>query len=340
MEILERYKQYREANNKSNNTVLNEQTRLIKLVNDSDKHFKDINEQDTMKYLKQLSLGSKTQYSTTIINFFKWYLDTKERPKCMKWFEYPSKDLLVQKSDPDREKHLITDEEYAKIIQYTKRTPKWSALYETLYLSGGRRDEVNNMKFKDVSRLVTEGIITLRKSKTIPRTIALNGNPEQLIRWIEQHPTQNPNDPLFPSDARTNSCGQMLSVSINKNFEVLKNKLDIKQALTPHSFRKTRATIMFSSRNPTYDDSEIAKYFGWKPHTVVERREQYDLRTEKDLQKKVRGAQPKIQDFDTVKAERDTVVNKLMKQMEAMREEINILKYEKETGIDVFPDKQ
>ena len=124
----------------------------------------------------------------------------------------------------------------------------------------------------------------------------------------------------------------MNSLSINNKFETIKKNTGIKDSLTIHCFRKTRATIMFSSRNPTYDDSEMAKYFGWKTWTVHERRNEYDLRTEKDLQDKIIGKTAKIETYDIVKQERDSlidkqekIINKLMNkinELESFREEV------------------
>ena len=68
---------------------------------------------------------------------------------------------------------------------------------------------------------------------------------------------------------------------------------------------------MFSSRNPIYDDTEIGQFFGWKPHTVVDRRQQYDLRGFDDLKEKIQGKNKvKLDTFDIVKQERDTIDQK------------------------------
>ena len=39
--------------------------------------------------------------------------------------------------------------------------------------------------------------------------------------------------------------------------------------------------------NQGYDDKEMGLLFGWKPHTVIERRNEYDLRGLEDLKKQV-----------------------------------------------------
>ena len=219
-----------------------------------------------------------------------------ERVPNMEWFEFPKKAVLVKRGDADVKQQLLTDEEYNKVQQYIARDIKWSALFETLYLSGGRPNEVNQMNVGDVI-IEEDGNVTLviRDSKTIPRKVPLPENPAKLKNWLSYHPFKDDkNSPLFPSNNHRNMHQRMATVAINRKFDVIKKYTGIKSTLTPHCFRKTRATIMFSSRDPIFDDTEIAQYFGWKSHTVVDRREQYDLSNFDDLKQKVQGNVGKI----------------------------------------------
>ena len=222
-EILARYKKFREANCKSKNTIKGDLVTLNTLIKfTKNKPLNEINESDLQGYMKTIrALGTKTLYGMKLINFFKWLkneeikkknekiedekkkiplLPKRARPDVMAWFEFPSEELKAKHRDPDVKRFLITPTEYNKIIQYCRAKPKWSALYETLYLSGGRPDEVNSMNVGDV---IIEGgkvTVTLKKSKTIPRKVPLADTPKMLIRWIQNHPFKdNPYAPLFPS---------------------------------------------------------------------------------------------------------------------------------------------
>ncbi|MHA1968123.1 MAG: tyrosine-type recombinase/integrase [Candidatus Hodarchaeales archaeon] len=324
-EILEKYIKFREANNKSKNTIKGDIYTLSKLLNfTNNKPLKEIDESDLQGFMKTLnSLNAITQYGSRIITFNKWLFKITakhQRPPNMEWFEFPSEELKAKNRDPDVKRFLITPIEYHKIIQYCKTKPKWSALYETLYLSGGRAGEVNSMNIGDV--IIEGGKVTiiLRNSKTIPRKVPLAETPKMLLRWLQNHPFKNnPDAPLFHSESRSNLYKRALTQNINDNFDIVKKYTGIKSSLTPHCFRKTRATIMFSSRNPVFDDTEIAKFFGWKPHTVSERRAQYDLRDFDDLKAKVQSNVKSVETIETITAERDT----LKEELDSLRKQMN-----------------
>ncbi len=344
-EIMHEYVKNRQANSKAVNTIKTDITSLKGLLSFVDnKPFKNITEEDTRDFIGGFSnVATKVQYATRIIKFYRWFnrLDNRERPSIMKWFEYPSKDLLIKNKDADVKQYLITDEEYQTIIQFCGEEPKWSALFETLYLSGARPNEVNQMNIGDVE--IDEKnrvIITLRDSKTIPRKVPLPDNPSMLIRWLEYHPRKiDKNTPLFLSNSHRKYFKRMVTVAINRKFDTIKKYTNIKKTLTPHCFRKTRATIMFSNRDPIFDDTEIGKFFGWKPHTVVDRRQQYDLRDFDDLKEKIQGKNKvRLDTFDIVKQERDTLERKYRNEIRDLKKGISDLKHQlvKKTEIDNF----
>lgn len=323
-EILNQYKEVRKANGMRDNTIFQDMVTLNGLIEHTKgKNLKDIDAKDTQTYLNHLdNIVTKMTYASKIIKFYKWYfkLKKRERPKNMEWFEYPTAKMLRKQQDPDIKKYLITDEEYNKIVQFLKSDLKWSALFETMYLSGARPNEIMQMNIKDVD-IEPDGVtITITDSKTIPRKIPLPENPKLLIRWYESHPYKNnPDSPLWISNDKKNYHNRMVTISINNKFKSIKKYTGIKKSLTPHCFRKTRATIYFSSRNPTYDDSEISKIFGWEPLMVAIRRRQYDLRNFDDLKNKIQGKIEPVETYDIVKQERDTLIEK-------QKKEINILK--------------
>jgi integrase len=327
-EILEKYIKFREANNKSKNTIKGDIYTLSKLLNfTNNKPLKEIDESDLQGFIKSLkTLGTKSQYGMKLIIFYRWLfkITTKhQRPPNLQWFEFPSEELKAKHHNPDVKRFLITPTEYSKIIQYCRIDFKWSALYETLYLSGGRPNEVNEMNIGDVINEGGKVTVLLNTSKTIPRKVPLPDTPKMLVRWIQNHPFKdNPNCPLFITGSNHSSDIRMFVKNINRHFNVVKRNTGIKSTLTPHAFRKTRASIMFSARTKDggiiYDDKEIAQYFGWKPHTVSQRRQQYDLRNFEDLKEKIHRKVKSVETLETVTAERDTLkeeLHSLKKQM-------------------------
>jgi integrase len=166
--------------------------------------------------------------------------------------------------------------------------------------------------------------VLLNNSKTIPRKVPLPDTPKMLVRWIQNHPFKdNPDAPLFITGSNRTSDKRMFVKNINRHFNVVKRNTGIKSTLTPHCFRKSRASIMFSSRTKDggiiYDDKEIGQYFGWKNHTVSDRRTQYDLRNFEDLKEKIHRKVKSVETYDTVVAERDT----LKEELDSLKKQMN-----------------
>ncbi len=178
-EILESYIKFREANNKSKNTIKGDIYTLSKLLNfTNNKPLKEIDESDLQGFMKTLnSLGTKSQYGMKLITFYRWFYKITfkhQRPPNMEWFEFPSEELKAKHRNPDIKRFLITPTEYNKIIQFCRAKPKWSALYETLYLSGGRPNEVNEMNIGDVINEGGKVTVLLNNSKTIPSNFMIS----------------------------------------------------------------------------------------------------------------------------------------------------------------------
>ena len=289
LEIINSYKMHRYSLGKAKNTVdadINAIRKLAKSI--GNKNFKDVKEDDLKEFFVDIkNFILRDHYSSRIICFYKWLFKLKddERPEIMKWYKYSKNSERERQKDPNIKKELILPEEYAKIIQKVKMDLRISALYETLYLSGARPDEVCNMKIEDVINDEGKISIVVNKSKSIPREIPLTEKPNLLIRWLENHPNKdNKKAWLFPTLDRRFKDRHIIASSVSEKFKNLIRQIDVKKTLILYSFRKTRATIMF---NQGYDDKEMGQLFGWKPHTVIDRRQQYDLRGLEDLKKKI-----------------------------------------------------
>ena len=250
----------------------------------------------------------------------------------MNWFEFSTEEQRTQRKDPDIKKHLITTDEFESIINASKDR---YGLWETYYLSGGRLNEVRQMKIKDVKIEGDNVTIVLTNSKTIPREVPLTDIPNRLIRWMENHPHKDDLEyPLWISQNPRwlHQHPQIARPSIQQKFETLKKQTGIKSTLSIKSFRATRATILFSSRDPIYDDKEMGQLFGWKPHTVVDRREQYDLRNFEDLKTKIFDTTiGKLDTYDSIKHEKELLEQKHEKELKKQQKEIDDLKETVET---------
>ncbi len=287
--IIDKYKIHREALGKSVNTIKTDVNALKKLCKSlKSMSFENATEDDMESFfINEKNFVLRDHYASRIICFYKWLLklDDDVRPPCMNWYRYSKSSERERQIDPHVKAKYLEAEEYAKIIQSVKMDLRMSALYETLYLSGARPDEVCKMRIKDVINEDGKISIIVVDSKTIPRPIPLTEQPNFLLRWVENHPHKDNMDAwLFPSLDRRFTGRHIKAASLSDKFNLMVKRLGLKPTLILYSFRKTRATIMF---NQAYDDGEMGMLFGWKPHTVIERRKEYDLRGLDDLKAKI-----------------------------------------------------
>lgn len=335
-EILESFYKYRQANSKSKKTLECDKRVLnVFLQHINNKPLEQVIEEDTQSFIKkQKTLGTRTMFASKLILFFRWLhkLEKRKRPSCMKWYDYPTAKQIRKNGKADVKQYLITDEEYTKIMNFVSANPKWSALFETLYLSGARPNEIMQMNISDIE-IDSDGKVTIKltDSKSLPRKVPLPDTPNNLIRWLEYHPLRhNNNAPLFISNSARNYHKRHDTFAINIKFNTIKEKTGIKSTLTPHCFRKTRATIMFSARTKDggkkFDEGDMAKFFGWTPITVSQRRNEYDLRDFEDLKKLVQGNIKPVETFDNIKAERDTLAKKQQEKIDTLEQELSDLK--------------
>ena len=105
-------------------------------------------------------------------------------------------------------------------------------------------------------------------------------------------------------------------------------RCNIKETITPHCFRRTRATIMFGEG---YTDKEMSLHFGWKLRSVPMRREEYDLTNHEDLRKKIFAKSTKPVSYDVLKKQKDKLESDLKKEIIDLKSELK-----KRTQIDNF----
>ncbi len=289
----------------------------------------------TEKDLKQFFTENKAHSSYNLLaikltSFYRWVedLSKRETPKRMTWFEYakpPERDTKKIKEE------FITDDEYKRILEGSGRDRfgMWSALWETFYLSGARLGEVSAMRIKDVNLQGGRCVIYVPESKTKTREIPFSSYPFLLERWVHNHPQRdNPEAPLWISNSSNNLGNQLNENSICGVFWKLRKRLGLRDALSVHNFRKTRATVMFNERAKDggliYNDSQMALYFGWSVSQVGARRRQYDLNGFEDLKKLVfsQSGTSTVEDYDIVKREKQELTSSHEKQLQLLSERL------------------
>jgi site-specific recombinase XerC len=281
---------------------------------------------------KIVSIKSRNYIFTQIKLFYRWVdkLDRYTISPRLKWYEPITDKAKNRYLDPDRrKKHFISKEDYIEIINKSNDAyGQDRAIWETYYLSGIRPEEIDKMKINSVTKNKDgnyEIKIGIGESKTIPRKIPLPERPDNLIRWMGNHPLKNnPEAPLFISYKSKNISGITRDTIYRRFTKLKKENPKIKQSLTLESFRKNRATIMFNQKE--YDDGKIAQFFGWKPDTVAKRRQDYELSNIDDLRKIVWSKPQELIDYDTLKKENDIIKNKYENEIEDLKKEMEKMK--------------
>jgi site-specific recombinase XerD len=299
---------------KNKEYVLN---RLGKFLDKQNTTFKKATPEQMQDYFKTIkAFSTYNMMGTTILRFLGWLFNLEKgiKPKNMKWFHFISKKRMRKEADPKAlEKHIITPEEYNKILDASRdKFGEYEALWEVYYLSGGRLDEPISMLIEDVIINGKNVSVAFPRSKTIPRVVPLCEYPHRLIRWLGNHPQrENPKAPLW-INVHNEENVPLSTHTIQNTFYNLKKKIGIKDTLCVKAFRITRATIMFSKRSPDggliFSDKQMADFFGWQVETVPQRRAQYDMTDKKVLSKIIfDGITTTPQNYDILKQEKEAM---------------------------------
>ena len=344
--INEFIEDYRKTNqNISKGTIRSDLNLLNKVAHHfKDKNLKDATEEELKNFFKNISdYGGYNLLGIKLRLFYRW-VDNKN----IKQYNNSHKDkkrILGRRQCPERmlwfvskkiksidvheiKKEIITNEEYKIILENSghDRYGMWQALWETYWFSGARLGEVVSMKIKDVQLKDGRCGIYVPESKTKTREIPFVSYPFLLERWVHNHPNKNnPEAPLWISCSPNNFGGKLRKQSIVLKFWKLRKTIPIKQNLSVHNFRKTRATSMFNKRSKDggliYSDKDLALFFGWSLKQVSARREQYDLTGYDDLKNIVFNQEKtSVQDYDIVKKENERLKNNYEAEIKNLKE--------------------
>lgn len=305
----------------------------FKRKNTDKKNIKELNEKDLRAFFNNniyVKKGSWNSAGSRIIPFYRWKykLPKRQRPPNLYWYENQSEHYRKRLKDPHRKKKLlIFPDEYEEIIKKSNdRYGQNKAIWELYYISGFRPEELPSMFIEDVEIDKKDNIVYVScpKSKEYPRRIPLMEDPINFKRYLGNHPDKNNKKaPLF---FNFKSLDKPLDISaIQERFRNVRK--GIKETLVIKSFRKTRATIMFSSDDPEIKDYDnIGKYMGWSPKTVLDRAQEYKL-TDMDDLKKALCKKPMIsKDYDTIKEELEIIEDKQSDLIKQLTKDVNYYK--------------
>jgi integrase len=277
---------YKETHNKSPTGVIRPSTKkmydlhLNYLSDFIKKPFKNVNESDIQKFLNVKSRRRNNNYKnpkpkqtynntriSIIQDFYRWLFeldDDDKLPECVRRFRIRK----VKKNIIEEAERVISEKEYLTLLEHAN-LPMQKAMIEALWLTGGRKEAMQSLQSDDV--YYDQGVthIVIRKSKTEPRIIRIQGREQgHLLKWVESlAPYRNKRKkPLFVSKKKNVKTGKNEFTRVNKNYlynmlQIASKKAGLKN-ISPHDFRYTRATEFSKQNKPV---NYVNKYMGWSP---------------------------------------------------------------------------
>ena len=315
------------------------------------KSLKEATTEDIQKYFSTITHPrSYNRRGTILTAFYKWvdfgHYRSRKIPERMDWFRYATR-KDIRKQSQDKADLIVTDEEYNKLINSAQDVfGMWQAVIESLNLSGGRRNEVAQMNVDDLIHDEERNIIKYRltDSKTVPRTVPLCAHPRLTLRWLVNHPanenhisarefikqSKGKNIPLWVCLSTNYFGARIKETAFTERLCAFRKKGSIDKVITPQSFRRTRATIMFSKRDENgrvvYDDAQMAKYFGWQASSVPARREQYDMRSDEEIlnnmTRLINNSESFVFDYDLKKDDEERTTNEMQERIKKLEERL------------------
>jgi len=149
--------------------------------------------------------------------------------------------------------------------------PRDSALLAIIVESGARINEILRMEYQDVKVNDDYIRITLRSRKS-KRDIPIVWGSKYIMRWLDFHPTKQPDDVLWPRKYHYGYKERDVPRNIDYRgaYEIikrLKKRAGIKRKINPHIFRHLRATLL--AKDPRISTEIKKAYLGQSPHSNV-----------------------------------------------------------------------
>jgi integrase/recombinase XerD len=146
--------------------------------------------------------------------------------------------------------------------------PRDECLFELLLNTGQRVRAIQTLRVKDVD--VNDGVywlntdeIGLKGADKVGKKRPLLGAVGAVKKWIEYHPTGNPDDYLLTPRVNNNKAtpGEMLAQStIRARLKKIADEADVTKPVNPHNFRHSFVTMC--KRDYNMDDSTVKFLIG------------------------------------------------------------------------------
>jgi len=283
------------------------------------KPFKQATQQDILHHLE----GYKTKSQNVIIillrDFYRWHYDLDDNdplPDCIR----KMKPRTVQMDDLEYAERVITPNEYNLLLEYCDK-PMQRALLETLWVTGGRKEEIQTLRVGDVSYDGKFTRIKIRVSKTTSREVIHPARAEHLLKWRETLcPFKDePDKPLFVSKWG----GELKQISIDYAWTMLESvckKAKLGRTVKPHDFRHSCATRMLKEGVPP---THVQTLLGWsKGSQMIKLYDHNGIADYQDwVNRKQRDTKPT---YELLQKQKEELESKHEKQLKILNERLRV----------------
>jgi len=208
---------------------------------------------DLVEWVHERDLAETTQadYKKVIKQFWKW-LEGENG-------DYPDKVDWITTTGPSSNetlpKDLLTREDVDALKEACKN-PRDRAFIAMLYETGARIGELIDLTVGDIEDH-THGRKVVIDGKTGQRRLPLVESVPALNKWLNDHPTGTPGDPLW---CQLRDADQLSYHYIRqKLLERPADRAGIDKPMNPHHFRHSRATELAQE----FKEAELCEWFGW-----------------------------------------------------------------------------
>ena len=195
---------------------------------------------------------TKSDYRVTLKRFYRWLrrLPKGENPPETSWISTGGgKQVLPEE--------LITPEEVLKLVEACENS-RDRALVLNIYETGGRIGELLNLRRKHV-QFDRYGAVLIFSGKSGDRRIRIIEGAPALAQWINDHPINDPQAPLWINVGDRNHTDPLVYDAVRMLLRRLAIKAEIKKRVNPHSFRHARASYLANHLT----ERQLEQYLGW-----------------------------------------------------------------------------
>jgi len=208
---------------------------------------------------------TRSDYRVTLSKFYKVFtgVDCKETPEQVKGIPTCiDKNKLKSITAND----ILLPEDVQKMVEVAE-SGMMKCVVTFLFESGMRVGAALSLDYSSVQIKNGEAIVIVpHETKTGQRTVYLYLSVPLLTQWMNEHPTKNPEDPLFISE-RSIKSGKIQPLTypnLRKQLKMIGRRAGINKRIYPHLFRHSIASYHMASGLP---HKLMCRQFGWSENS-------------------------------------------------------------------------